>query len=308
MEGSATLLALGSVVSLMALVVGWVYVSQPTVIQERLDKFGGRPQQTLEELELRQPFAERVLRPLLRSLSRVILSRTPQSTLEQIRHDLLVGGSPGGLDVRDFLGLKGMGAMLLGGASFLFVGRNMDPVQAVLVAGGACFIGFYIPNFWLGSRIKTRKNEIQKALPDALDLLCICVEAGLGFDSALNKVTDKWKNALAQEFGRVLAEIRMGKSRREALRDLATRTDVADVATFITAVVQADQLGVSIGNVLLTQAVNMRTKRRQRAEELAQQAGIKMIFPMVLLIFPALWVVILGPALPSLVSGLASAR
>ena len=295
--------ALLSGLSLLSLVVGVTYLRQPGIIQQRLDQFGTLPR-ALEDIELQQPFRERVLLPVFRSIARVIQSRTPQSTLDQIKHDLLVAGSPGGLDVRDILGLKGLGASAAGGAFLLLFARSLPLPQAIAIAGALTVVGFYLPNFWLGSRIRARKKEIQRALPDALDLLTICVEAGLGFDAALHKVTEKWSNALTLEFGRVLQEIRMGRSRRDALRDVVTRTDVPDVATFVAAIIQADQLGVSIGNVLLTQAEQMRIKRRQRAEELAQQAPIKIIFPLVLLIFPALFVVILGPAIPAVLEGI----
>lgn len=302
MAVSPALLGLGGMLSVISIVIGIAYLARPGAIQQRLDQFGGAPR-NLEEMELQQPFRERILRPMFRSVSRLIVSRTPQSTVEQMRHDLLVAGSPGAMDVRDFLGVKAMGAVLVGAAVLLTVARNAPAVQAALYLFTAVVLGYYLPNFWLGSRIKARKKEVQRALPDALDLLSICVEAGLGFDAALHRVTEKWNNALTQEFGRALTEIRMGKTRREALRDLASRTDVPDVASFIAAIIQADQLGVSIGNVLVAQAEQMRTKRRQRAEELAQQASIKMMFPMILLIFPALWVVILGPALPSVAAG-----
>ena len=163
-------------------------------------------------------------------------------------------------------------------------------------------LGFYLPNLWLNRKITQRKAEITRALPDVLDLLTISVEAGLGFDAAIHKVTEKWDNALTREFRRVLSEMRMGKARRDALRDLVTRTDVADVNTFIAAIIQADQLGVSISNVLHVQAEQMRTRRRQRAEEAAHKAPIKMIFPMVFLIFPAMYVIILGPAIPTMLN------
>ena len=216
-----------------------------------------------------------------------------------MRHDLLVAGNPGNLDVRDLIGLKAFGARGWRSVYLLLFIRTMPMLQGLAIGVALAGIGFYLPTFWLSSKITARKKEIQLALPDALDLLTICVEAGLGFDAALNKVTEKWDNALALEFGRALTEMRMGKTRREALRDLANRTDVPDVSAFISAIVQADQLGVSIGNVLVTQAEQMRMKRRQRAEELAHQAPIKMIFPMVLLILPALFIVILGPAVPA---------
>ena len=303
MEGLSLLLAAGAAFSAALVFVGLSFATQPTAIQQRLDSFGGRPQ-SLTEMELREPFAERVLRPIYRAISELIISRTPQSTIERMRHDLVVAGNPGNLDVRDLIGLKAFGAAAGLVISILFVLRSQPVPQNLAMSAALVGIGYYFPTLWLRSKIAQRKKEIQLALPDALDLLTICVEAGLGFDAALNKITEKWDNALALEFGRALAEMRMGKTRREALRDLADRTDVSDVASFIAAIVQADQLGVSIGNVLVTQAEQMRIKRRQRAEELAHQAPIKMIFPMVLLILPALFIVILGPAMPSIIESL----
>ena len=153
---------------------------------------------------------------------------------------------------------------------------------------------------WLGGKIKKRKHDVLRALPDALDLLTITVEAGLGFDGAISKVAEKWDNVLSREFGRVLSEIRMGKLRREALNDMAHRLDVPDLTNFVAAVVQADQLGVAMTRVLRVQSEQMRIKRRQRAEEKAQMAPVKMTIPLVMLIFPALLVVILGPAVPKI--------
>jgi tight adherence protein C len=162
------------------------------------------------------------------------------------------------------------------------------------VAGG---LGFYLlPTLWLSSQIRRRQTEIVKALPDALDLLTISVEAGLGFDAALSKVAEKWDNELSLAFNRVIQEIRVGKLRREALRDMAENMDVPDVTSFVAAIIQADQLGVSISKVLRIQSEQMRIRRRQRAEEKAHQAPVKMLFPMVFLIFPALFIILLGPA------------
>jgi len=156
---------------------------------------------------------------------------------------------------------------------------------------------------WLSSRIKARQKEIQKAMPDSLDLLVISVEAGLGFDAAVQRLTEKADHALAREFRRMLAEIKMGRARREALRDLVGRTEVPDLNTFASAIIQADQLGVSVSRVLAVQSEQIRLLRRQRAEEAAATAPLKMLFPMVLLIFPSMFVVILGPSIPSLLGG-----
>ena len=165
-------------------------------------------------------------------------------------------------------------------------------------------MGYMIPGVWLSRKIKDRKKEVQLALPDAIDLLTISVEAGLGFDPALQRVAEKWENELTAEFRRLLSEIRMGKSRREALREMANRVNVDDLNVFIASIVQADQLGVSIAQVLRVQSKQMRMRRRQRAEEKAHKAPIKMLFPMILLIFPAMYVVILGPAIPQIMDSL----
>lgn len=292
-----------AMLSVALIVAGLAQVREPDPVQTRLAKYA-LPVRNLEELELRQPFSERIIKPIVRVISSFVVDRTPQKTIESIQRNLVLAGNPNNLDVRDFLGMKGFAALLLGGALFLILIRTGAVLNAILVSAVVGVVGFYAPDFWLGSKVRARKKEIWKALPDALDLLTICVGAGLGFDAALAKVTEKWDNALSAEFGRVLSEIRMGKARRDALRGLAARTDVPEVATFVSAIVQADQLGVSISGVLQVQSEQMRTRRRQRAEELAHQAPIKMIFPMVLLIFPALYVVILGPAIPMIAKGL----
>ncbi len=163
-------------------------------------------------------------------------------------------------------------------------------------------LGYFVPDLWLSSRGTARRDSIQHALPDAIDLLTISVEAGLGFDAALSRVVEKSDNLLTRELGRVIAEMRVGVARRDALRSLVERTGVDDLAVFVTAIIQAEQLGASIANVLRIQASEMRVRRRQRAEVLAHQAPIKMLFPMVFLIFPPILVVVLGPAIPNILA------
>ena len=305
MESTIFVLGAASCAMVATLAVFWgvIALRQPDPIRARLNEVMPEAR-SLEELELQQPFSQRVLRPFLRGLARFIQSRTPQSTLDGIRRSLLLAGSPGNLDVRDFLGIKGLSALFCA-ALTLFI---MSGVVSTLMLFGALavagFVGYMLPNLWLRGRIQARQKEIQRTLPDALDLLTISVEAGLGFEAALVRVTQKWRNALSDEFSHALAEMRMGVSRRDALTAIVSRTDVADVATFIAAIVQADQLGVSIARVLHTQAAQMRTQRRLRAEELAHKAPVKMVFPMIFLIFPALYVIILGPAIPALIDGL----
>ena len=289
--------------AMLIICVGLFLRQEPDDIQNRLSQFALR-KRTLEDLELEQPFYDRILRPFVRGLARFIVRWTPQKQIEEMRHQLMVAGNPGGLDVRDFIGIRGLSAALLGGLCLFLFARNSNPMQLAIFSLGGAALGFILPNLWLKSRVSARKKQIVRALPDALDLLTICVEAGLGFDGALNKVVEKWDNALTNEFSRVISEIRVGVARRDALRDMVARTEVPDVAAFIGAVIQADQLGVSLARVLRIQSEQMRIKRRQRAEELAHQAPIKMLFPMIFLIFPAMYVVIIGPALPSLAKGL----
>jgi tight adherence protein C len=194
--------------------------------------------------------------------------------------------------------VRGLAALLLGTLTFaLTMLSSVGPLQQILFVLVMILIGFMLPSIWLGQRIRRRQNDILKTLPDAIDLLTISVEAGLPFDGAMQRVADKWDNEISRAFGRVLTELRVGKSRRDALRDMSDRAGVPDVTSFVAALVQADQLGISIAKVLRIQSEQMRIKRRQRAEEKAHQAPIKMLFPMVFLIFPTLWIVILGPAI-----------
>jgi tight adherence protein C len=296
---------LAALSALGVLIAAWgaAMLRQPSLVAQRLGNFNPSAR-SLEDLELQRSFGERVLRPLIRNCSALVLRYTPASTLDGYRHKLILGGSPAGAEVRDFLGMKGLLALGFGGGWLLLGGAAKIGPSPVALAALLAIVGFYLPNYLLSRRIKKRQNAIQRALPDTLDLLTICVEAGLGFDAAIGRVVEKRQDELSRECGRVLTEMRMGRSRREALKTLAERTDVADVNTFVSAIIQSEQLGVSISKVLLTQAEQMRVRRRQRAEELAHKAPIKMLFPMVFLIFPAIFVVILGPAFPGILKSL----
>ena len=267
-------------------------------IEQRLSQYADSPA-TLEELELALPFSERVLSPFFLKLARTASKLTPRSNVETLRQKLLEAGSPSKIGPSEFLGLRVVVGGVAGGALFLiFVVSGAALMQMLLFPLLIAGIGYVIPGVWLNRKIKDRQKEIQMSLPDAIDLLTISVEAGLGFDPALQRVAEKWDNELTREFRRMLSEIRMGKSRREALREMANRVNVDDLNVFIASIIQADQLGVSISQVLRVQSKQMRMRRRQRAEEKAHKAPIKMLFPMILLIFPAMYVVILGPAIP----------
>jgi tight adherence protein C len=292
----------------LALVLVLVGVGAPDpskTLEERLSEYGARETPvTLEEIELSMPFRDRILVPILNSMAQFIAHFTPQRSLESARHNLELAGNPYNLTPSQFWALRAVAAIVLG----LLLGLLMFVVRApwtqrLLYPVLAAALGFFLPTIWLGSQVSRRKNSIIKTLPDALDLLTVCVEAGLGFDGAMQKVTDKWKDDLALAFARVLQEIRLGKMRREALRDMADRMDVADVTSFVAAIIQADQLGVSIAKVLRIQSDQMRVRRRQRAEEKAHQAPVKMLIPMVFLIFPSIYIILLGPAFLTITSG-----
>lgn len=272
-------------------------------IEERLSQYADVPL-TLEEIELSLPFSDRVLTPFFLKLTRTASKITPRSNVETLRQKLLEAGSPSRIGPSEFLGLRIVVAGVAGGSFFLlFVLTGAPLSQLVLFPVVIGLIGYMIPGMWLSRKIKSRKLEIQRSLPDAIDLLTISVEAGLGFDPALHRVAEKWDNELTREFRRMLNEVRMGMSRRQALREMANRINVDDLNVFIASIIQADQLGVSITQVLRVQSKQMRMRRRQRAEAMAHKAPIKMLFPMILLIFPALYVVILGPAIPKILEG-----
>jgi tight adherence protein C len=283
--------------SVVLLFVGIAAPRPSDQVLDRLAEYGGRTL-TLEEIELSQPFSQRVIKPLIQGIAQFIGRFAPQRNIEEIRRKLELAGKPYGWGPTEFLGIRGLAGVLLATMTFLLLTLTGQYLPKrflfTLVAGG---LGFYVlPTLWLSSKIRSRQTEIVKALPDALDLLTISVEAGLGFDAAMSKVAEKWNNELSLAFNRVIQEIQMGKLRREALRDMADRMDVSDVSSFVAAIIQADQLGVSIAKVLRIQSEQMRIRRRQRAEEKAHQAPVKMLFPMAFLIFPALFVVLLGPA------------
>jgi tight adherence protein C len=289
----------------LAVVAGLVYMGlrddkSRDPLQERLAQYGERDiPQSLEEIELSLSFRDRILIPMLRQIAAVTVRFTPEKQLEETRRLIELAGKAGSLEPTTFFALRiiatiglGLGAFMV----FFVLSRNVAPTQAILYTIVGAAIGYFFPLLWIRGKITRRQDGIVKALPDALDLLVICVEAGLGFDAAMGKVYEKWDNDLAIAFGRVLKEIQLGKARREALKDMSDRMDVPDVTSFTAAIIQADQLGVSMATILRVQSDQMRVKRRQRAQEKAHQAPVKMMIPMVLLIFPSIWIVLLGPA------------
>lgn len=267
-------------------------------IEDRLNELAALGQTvTLEELELSQPFVERVVVPMLEALSKIAQRFTPQHTIENSRHQIELAGMGHKLKAVQFLGYR-MGAALLLALPAIFLALTTDlPLYQRLLAPGLGFvIGYIMPGVWLGSKISARQKEVLKALPDALDLLTICVEAGLGFDAAMSKVAEKWDNELSIAFSKAVQEMQLGKLRREALRNMSNGIDVPDMTSFAAAIIQADALGVSMAKVMRIQSDTMRVKRKQRAEEKARQAPVKMMIPLVFLIFPTILIILLGPA------------
>ncbi len=267
-------------------------------ISDRLAEYSAREEpMSLEEIELSQRFYERIILPIFNSVGQLASRFTPQATLESTTQRLETAGNPMSIDPAFFLAMRFVLAVVFGGGLFLVFtisGRNW--LTGLGISALFMLIGYMFPSMWLSSRIGARQKTVFRAMPDALDLLTICVEAGLGFDSAMKKVHEKWEDDLALEFGRVLQEINLGKLRREALKDMSERLQVSELTSFVAAVIQSEQLGVSMAKVLRIQSDQMRIRRRQMAEEEAHRAPIKMIFPIALLIFPSILMILLGPA------------
>jgi tight adherence protein C len=292
---------------ILLLFVGLASGSPVDPVQARLTQLGSAQARNLEELELQQPFTERTLRPLVARISKMSSRLGSASSTENAEKRLAMAGNPGDLRVTDWMGVKVLVGIAIAAIAFLVFGLLIGGVVVGLFLGLVGFgIGFLIPEFWLGRRIKARQKLILRMIPDTLDLLTISVRAGLGFDGALAKVVEKLPGPLTDEFRRALAEVRVGKARRDALRDMVPRTNVQPLSNFIGAIIQAEQLGVSISKVLQVQSEQLRIERRQRAEEQAARAPIKMLFPLVGCIFPSLFIVILGPAIISIMKTMGS--
>ncbi|MDD5467483.1 MAG: type II secretion system F family protein [Anaerolineales bacterium] len=291
------LVVIGAVV---LIVIGVRDVREEDPLQKRLEEFAMRGEATsLEEIELSQPITERVVLPLARKLGEIMLRFTPQNALQETARKIELAGSPRGMDPTIFWAARLLVAIGVGGLIFflLSIGLKDWPwTRKLMVILVFVVIGFFLPELLLTSRIQRRQKEIRKSMPDALDLLTICVEAGLGFDGAMQKVTEKWDNELSLGFARALREMQLGKLRREALKDMADRMGVPEMTSFVAAVIQSEQLGVSMANVLRIQSDQMRIRRRQLAEEEAHKAPIKMLIPMALLIFPSICIVLMTPA------------
>ncbi len=270
--------------------------SQAVNVQQRLAAYGGEKPLSIEEIELQRPFSERVLRPAIERLGTLLSRSTPQKARQDLLNRLELAGRPANLTPEDFAAVRLVAAAVFGAIGLLLgflLGGGLYLIISFVVG---VILGYYVPVLWLKQKVDGRKSEIQKGLPDALDLLVICVDAGLGFDAALARVTDKYKNALSELLSKALREVSLGRPRLEALDEMGRNSGVEDLHNFIQAVIQSEQFGTGIGKILRIQADEMRRKRRQRAQERGAQATLKMMLPMVGCIFPTLWIVLLGPA------------
>ena len=274
-------------------------------VQARLQQIAVRPR-SLEELELQRPLADRTLKPIIRGLAGLMARFYPANTMKSSTLKLKRAGMES-TSAEFFLGVKAFAAIIGAIAVSALVNlMTSDGTQTLAGAVGGLIFGFLAPDFYLGNKAGGRGKSILETLPDALDLLTISVEAGLGFDAALVKVTEKLKGPLSEEFKRAAAEQRIGKSRQEALRGITDRVDQRELKSFISAIIQADQLGVPMSKVLRIQSEQMRMERRQRAEEKAAKAPILIMLPTIGCIFPSLFIVILAPAALSAMSSCGS--
>lgn len=254
---------------------------------------------SLEQIEMQQTFSERVLVPFLQRIGDLSSGFTPQKVLQDTTKKLEIAGNPARLDAPTFLATRFISAAFFGGLILmlgLFAPHRWPFGQTLLAVVVFLVIGFFFPQLWLQSRINARQNDIRKAMPDAMDLLTICVEAGLGLEAAMSKVSEKWENELSLALLRTIREIQLGKLRRDAMRDMADRIGLPEMTSFVAAIIQSEVLGVSLAKVLRIQSDQMRVRRRQRAEEKAHSAPVKMILPLALLIFPSIFIILLTPA------------
>jgi tight adherence protein C len=274
--------------------------SDEEALTKRLEEFTQRGETvSLEKIEMAQPLTERVIYPMARKLGEVAIKFTPENALKATAKKLELAGMPPSLDPTMFLAAQFVVAVIFAGLLLLifsFAQVSISIGQKLGVVAIFTILGFYFPSLYLTSKIQRRQKEVRKAMPDALDLLTICVEAGLGFEAAMAKVSEKWENELSLAFARIIQEVGLGKLRRDAMRDMSERIGIPEMTSFVAAIIQSELLGVSMAKVLRIQSEQMRIKRRQYAEEEAHKAPIKMLIPMGLLIFPSIMIVLLGPA------------
>lgn len=288
------LTAFASLLLFFYTVLGAIFHSRQAV-QIRLESISKQSSQSAEN-ELNQPLFVRFIRPLLDSVSRTILRVTPKELVSSFEKKVVMAGNPYNLSVRDWINIQVI-AVVCFPLVTIMLGYyiNMEVRTMLFLSFVEIGLGLLLPNLMLSRQIAGRQKKIINSLPDVIDLLTVSVEAGLGFDGALAKVVDKTAGPLSAEFENVLQEMKVGKQKKDALRDMAERINIQDFTTFVGSIIQADQFGVSIGNVLRIQSDQMRQKRKQRAQEKAMKAPVKILIPMVLFIFPTIFAVLMGP-------------
>ena len=294
----ATLLGVVAAIGVFTSV--WSFVPPaPTnadVVEGRLRVYETGLPLSVADMELREPFMERVVRPVLRRLGRFVEQSMPEKARQQISATLQVAGRPGGMSAGDFIAMRYVLTAVLAVLGILIGALTHNAILIATFATFGVVIGLYGPTLWLRMRLSRRRSDIQLELPDAIDVLVVCVEAGLTFESAIEKVVEKYDHAVADEFGRVLQEIRLGRPRLEALNDMGERTGVDEMNNFVQAIIQSEQLGSGISRILRIQSDEIRTRRLLTAQERGARASLKMLLPMLGCIFPTLWVILLGPA------------
>jgi tight adherence protein C len=279
--------------TVFVLVMGILQKPDPARVRLEMVHRSSRPEPVEES---RPSLSERLISPVNTWVVQRVSALLPASWLDGLRQRLIMAGEP--TTVSGFLTAEVISTLAVGMLAVAMVSVSTSSIGLLHVAGVilAALLGLLFPQLWLRQRVGHRQAHIIKTLPDAFDLITTCVEAGLGLDAALARVSEKVEGPFAEELSRTLRDISLGKMRRDALRELGERSGVQDLITFVNAVIQAEEMGSSIGNVLRVQSEQLRIRRRQRAEEQAHKAPVKMIFPLVLCIFPTLFLVILGPA------------
>ena len=291
---------LGMMAALGVFISVWSTLPQaPTnadVVEGRLRIYETGVPLTVADIELRQPFMDRVIRPALKRVGRWVEQSTPAKVRQKITVDLQVAGHPGGMTAGDLIAVRYVLAVLLCVLGVLLGVALKNPITLVILAAVGTISGLYGPMIWLRLKLNGRRNEIQADLPDVIDVLVVCVEAGLTFEAAMERVVEKYDHGLAAEFGRVMQEVRLGRPRLEALNDMGQRTGVEELNNFVQAIIQSEQLGSGVAKILRIQSDELRLRRLVTAQERGARASLKMLLPMLGCIFPTLWVILLGPA------------
>jgi len=284
--------------SIILTAVGLTMKTERQLMLDRVRKYGFEQITEASILvdELAPSFTERLVRPALRKIGRIGKTAAPRESAQALQRRIATAGNPLRLSPLEFSALKGVSCVVgalagLGVTAITQYGRSHEMLAVIIMT----VAGYFAPERWLSSKIAHRKNKIQRDLPNAIDLLNVSLEAGLGFDAAVARIVDKTTGPLSDEFGRALEEMRMGKARVEALHSMADRTQVPELSGFVAAVYQAEELGASMTKVLRVQGAMIRSKRRMRAREIAAKLPVKMLFPLILFIFPSIFIVVLGP-------------